>query len=84
MESPCSVCNNADCPSETLVCDMCTCLVHANCAGVEHVPRGFWYCDACEALISKGEVLDITVDKSLTKSLFEGVVPTDIDDAACV
>ena len=78
------MCNNADCPSETLVCDMCACLVHANCAGVEHVPRGFWYYDACEVLITKGEVLDITMDKSLTKALFDGAVPTDIDDAAHV
>ena len=81
-QMPCAVCGGAGAPEATLICDLCGQPRHVQCAGLQSVPRGFWYCPSCLEVIARGEIVDVTVDLALMGYLFRGELPPDVGEVA--
>ncbi|KAI2471461.1 hypothetical protein F4781DRAFT_420646 [Annulohypoxylon bovei var. microspora] len=64
---PCPICSRADHEDVLLLCDSCDAPYHTYCVGLEHVPRGHWFCLECadtgaELLASELQDEDVAVD----------------------
>lgn len=44
---PCPICDRADREDILLLCDSCDAAYHTHCIGLDHVPRGHWFCLEC-------------------------------------
>ncbi|KAK7911270.1 hypothetical protein PG985_013751 [Apiospora marii] len=58
---PCPICNRSDQEDILLLCDSCDAPYHTHCIGLDHVPRGHWFCMECAdegAALAAAELVD--------------------------
>ncbi|KAK8101361.1 hypothetical protein PG999_011735 [Apiospora kogelbergensis] len=58
---PCPICNRSDQEEILLLCDSCDAPYHTHCIGLDHVPRGHWFCMECAeegAALAAAELVD--------------------------
>ena len=50
LDAVCHVCNDGDVSpiNQIIFCDSCNVAVHQNCYGIQNVPEGDFFCDACK------------------------------------
>ncbi|KAK8040888.1 hypothetical protein PG994_013895 [Apiospora phragmitis] len=58
---PCPICNRSDQEDILLLCDSCDAPYHTHCIGLDHIPRGHWFCMECAdegAALAAAELVD--------------------------
>lgn len=79
---PCKHCGSLHDEENMLVCDKCEATYHSSCAKEKNmvVHNGPFLCHRCRGTIAMEGVTDIMEDYLLLDYLFQGTLPTDVEE----